>query len=220
MHYAKRICTYSEDFFMIDFFSLRVHGLITTVLVAGGGFTPADCEVPATAMVTIFAEAVEGSIPAVSAAPPVGTSSPANSVPVTFWRLGSGGETKELQNRQCQHATTLIFDKFTGQQFHTWGVRLQAPYVCALPDDPEGPLVRLRPTPRMIQGSCSSLPSLRFPFPPGGSRFRLFCCRAEPRLLEFFSLQQRRWEEGGPVGGYQVVVDSSGTTPCVPGEDS
>jgi hypothetical protein len=57
------------------------------------------------AMVTIFAEAVEGSVPAVSASPPAGTSSPANSVPVTFWRLGSGGEAEGLQNRQCQHAT-------------------------------------------------------------------------------------------------------------------
>jgi hypothetical protein len=103
MHYAKRIYTYSEDFFMKDFFSLGVHGLITTVLVAGGGFTPADCEVPATAMVTIFAEAVEGSVPAVSAAPPAGTSSPANSVPATIWRLGSGGEAEGLQNRQCQN---------------------------------------------------------------------------------------------------------------------
>jgi hypothetical protein len=84
MPYAKRICTYSENFFMTDFFSLRVRGLITMVLVAGGGFTPADCEVPATAMVTIFAEAVEGSVPAVSSVPPAGTSSPANSVLVTF----------------------------------------------------------------------------------------------------------------------------------------
>jgi hypothetical protein len=66
------------------------------------------------AMVTIFAEAVEGSVPAVSAAPPAGTSSPANSVPVTFWRLGSGGEAEGLQNRQCHHATISICDIFTG----------------------------------------------------------------------------------------------------------
>jgi hypothetical protein len=26
--------------------------------------------------------------------------------------LGSGREAEELQNRQCQHATTLICDKF------------------------------------------------------------------------------------------------------------
>jgi hypothetical protein len=204
---------------MAAFFSLRARGFLTTVLVAGGGFTPADCEVPATAVVTIFAEAVEGFVPAVFAAPPAGTSSSANSVTVTFWRLGSGREAEGLQNRQCQHATTSICDKFTRQQLHTWGVRLHALYVCALPDDPEGPLVRLRPTPRMILGCCSSLPSLRFPFPPGGSHFWLFRYRAEPRLLELFLLQPWRWEEGGPVGGYRVVVDSSGTTPCVPAED-
>jgi hypothetical protein len=64
---------------MADFFSLRARGFITTVLVAGGGVTPADCEVPATAMVTIPTEVVDGSIPAVSAAPPAGASSPANS---------------------------------------------------------------------------------------------------------------------------------------------
>jgi hypothetical protein len=204
---------------MAAFFSLRVCGFLITVLVAGGGFTLADCEVPATAMVTIFAEAVKGSVPTVSAAPPARTSSPANSVLVTFWPLGSGGEAEGLQNRQCQHATTSICDKFTGQQLHTWGVQLHALYVCALPDDPEGPLVRLRPTLRMIQGSCPASPSLRFPFPPRGSLFRLFCRQAEPRLLELFSLQPRHWEEGGPIGGYRVVVDSSGTTPCVPAED-
>jgi hypothetical protein len=99
---------------MAAFFSLRARGFLTTVLVASGGFTPTNCEVPSMAMVTIFAEAVEGSVPAVSAAPPAGTSSPANSVPVTFWRLGSGGEAEGLQNRQCHHATISICDIFTG----------------------------------------------------------------------------------------------------------
>jgi hypothetical protein len=99
MHYAKRICTYSEDFFVADFFSLRARGFFTAVLVADGGVTPADCEVPATTMVTIPVEVVDGSVPAISAAPPAGTSSPANSVLITFWRLGLGGEAEGLQNR-------------------------------------------------------------------------------------------------------------------------
>jgi hypothetical protein len=38
-------------------------------------------------------------------------------------------------------------------------------------------------------------------------------------MLKLFSLQTWRWEEGGPVGGYRVVVDNSGTTLCVPAED-
>jgi hypothetical protein len=38
-------------------------------------------------------------------------------------------------------------------------------------------------------------------------------------MLEPFSLLLRRWEEGGLVGGCRVVVDSSGTTPCVPAQD-
>jgi hypothetical protein len=75
---------------MADFFSLRARGFITTVLVASGGVTPADGEVLATTMVTIPTEVVDGSVPAVSAAPPAGTSSPVNSAPITFWRLGSG----------------------------------------------------------------------------------------------------------------------------------
>jgi hypothetical protein len=75
MHYAKRICTYSEDFFMTAFFSLRARGFLTTILIAGGGVTPADCEVPATAMITIPAEVVDGSVPAVSTASSAGTSS-------------------------------------------------------------------------------------------------------------------------------------------------
>jgi hypothetical protein len=84
MHYAKRICTYSEDFFMTAFFILRACGISTTVLVAGGGVIPAGCAVPAMAMVTIPAEVVDGSVPAVSMASSAGTSFPANSVPTTF----------------------------------------------------------------------------------------------------------------------------------------
>jgi hypothetical protein len=114
MHYAIRIYTYSEDFFMTAFFILRAHGFSTTVLVACGGVTPAGGEVPAMAMVTILSEVLNGSIPAVSAASSAGTSSPAKSVPVTFWRLGSGGEAEGLQNRQCKHATTLLFDNSIG----------------------------------------------------------------------------------------------------------
>jgi hypothetical protein len=84
MHYAKRICTYGEDFFMIAFFILRAHGTSTTVLIAGGGVTPAGYAVPAMAMITIPAEVVDGSVPAVFAASSAGTSFPANSVPTTF----------------------------------------------------------------------------------------------------------------------------------------
>jgi hypothetical protein len=80
-------------------------------------------------------------------------------------------------------------------------------------------MVRLWPTPRMIRGSCSSSPSLRLPFLLGGSRFQSSRCRAEHQMLELFSLQPQRWEEGGPVGGCRVVVDNSGTTLCVPAED-
>jgi hypothetical protein len=80
-------------------------------------------------------------------------------------------------------------------------------------------MARLRPIPRMIRGSCSSLPSLQLPFPPGGSRSQLIRRWAEHQMLKLFSLQTWRWEEGGPVGGYRVVVDNSGTTLCVPAED-
>jgi hypothetical protein len=91
---------------MPDFFSLSARGFTTTVLIAGGGVTPvegAGCpgEVPTMAIVTTPAEVVDRSIPAVSAEPPAGTSSPANAVPTTFRRLGSGGEEEGLQHRQC-----------------------------------------------------------------------------------------------------------------------
>jgi hypothetical protein len=69
---------------MTAFFILRAYGTSTTVLVARGGVTPAGCTMPATAMVTIPAEVVDGSVPAVSAASSAGTSFPANSVPTTF----------------------------------------------------------------------------------------------------------------------------------------
>jgi hypothetical protein len=38
-------------------------------------------------------------------------------------------------------------------------------------------------------------------------------------MLEPFLLLPRCWEEGGLVGGCRVVVDSFGTTLCVPAED-
>jgi hypothetical protein len=67
----EKIYTYSEDFFMTTFFTLRARGVSTTVLVAGGA-------VPATAMVTVPVMVVDGSVP-------------------TSWRLGSGGEADGLQ---------------------------------------------------------------------------------------------------------------------------
>jgi hypothetical protein len=99
IHYAIRIYTYSEDVFMTAFCTLRARGFSTTVLVASGGVTPAGCEVPAMAMVTILSDVLDGSVPAVSAASSAGTSSPAKLVPVNFWRLWSGGEAEGLQNR-------------------------------------------------------------------------------------------------------------------------
>jgi hypothetical protein len=72
-------------------------------------------------MVTIPAEVVDRSVPAVSAASSARTSFPVNSGPTTFWRLGSGGEAEGLQKRQCQHALTPILDNSPGQQLHTWG---------------------------------------------------------------------------------------------------
>jgi hypothetical protein len=63
----EKIYTYSKDFFMTAFFTLRAHGISTTVLVASGGVTPAGSTVPATAMVTTPAEVVDGSNPAVFA---------------------------------------------------------------------------------------------------------------------------------------------------------
>jgi hypothetical protein len=74
----EKIYTYSEDFFMTAFFTLRARGVSTMVLIAGGGVTPAGGAVPATAMVTVPIEVVSGSVP-------------------TSWRLGSGGEADGLQ---------------------------------------------------------------------------------------------------------------------------
>jgi hypothetical protein len=90
---------------MPDFFNLSARGFKTTVLIDGGGVTPAEgagcpSEVPAMAIVTTPVDVVDGSVPAVSAEPPAGTSSPANVVLTTFRRLGSGGEEEGPQHRQ------------------------------------------------------------------------------------------------------------------------
>jgi hypothetical protein len=59
----SKIYTYSEDFFMTAFFTLRARGILTTVLVAGGGVTSAGGAVPATAMVTAPVAEADGSVP-------------------------------------------------------------------------------------------------------------------------------------------------------------
>jgi hypothetical protein len=70
---CNKMQTYSVDFFMAAFFTrIACHG----VLIAGGGVTPADGAVPATAMVTVAA--VAGSVP-------------------ISWSLGLGGEAGGLQ---------------------------------------------------------------------------------------------------------------------------
>jgi hypothetical protein len=67
----EKIYSYSKDSFMTAFFTLRACGVSTTVLVAGGGVTPAGGAVPITAMVTVPVAVVDGSVP-------------------TSWRLVSG----------------------------------------------------------------------------------------------------------------------------------
>jgi hypothetical protein len=74
----EKMYTYSDDFFMTAFFTLRAYGVSTTVLVAGGEVTPAGGAVPATMMVTVSVEVVGGFVS-------------------TSWRLGSGEEADELQ---------------------------------------------------------------------------------------------------------------------------
>jgi hypothetical protein len=74
----EKMYTYSEDFFMTAFFTLRARGILSMVLIAGGGVTPAGGTVPATAMVTASVKVVGGSVS-------------------TSWRLGSGGEADGLQ---------------------------------------------------------------------------------------------------------------------------
>jgi hypothetical protein len=186
---------------MPDFFNLSACGFTTTVLIAGGGVTPAEgtgCpgELPATVMVTTAAEVVDRSVPTVFAELPAGTSSLENTVPTTFWRLGSGGEEEGLQHKQSKHPTNTRLDNSTRRWPDTWWVRLCLLYACAPPDNPEGLMARLPPTPRMIRGSCSCSPSLQLPSPSRGSRFHLSCRRADRQTIEPFvsaAALGRRW---------------------------
>jgi hypothetical protein len=87
-----KIYTYSEDFFMIAFFTLRARGVSTTVLVAGGGVALAGGAVPAKAMVTAPIAQADGSVP-------------------TSWHSGSAGEAGGLQKdnisvQQYRYMTT------------------------------------------------------------------------------------------------------------------
>jgi hypothetical protein len=126
----QRICTYSENFFMAAFFSLRARGFLTAVLVAGGGFTPADCEVSATAMVTIFAEAVCWGSRRVR---------PSSFCGATCWNIIPG-------EFGCSHLLALGVgwrSRGTAKQimsacdnFDTWGVRLHTLYVWHYPMTP------------------------------------------------------------------------------------
>jgi hypothetical protein len=56
----EKMYTYSENFFMTAFFTLRARGVSTTVLVAGGRVTLPGGAVPAMVMVTISVEVVGG----------------------------------------------------------------------------------------------------------------------------------------------------------------
>jgi hypothetical protein len=194
----EKIYTYSENFFMTAFFTLRARGVSTIVLVAGGGVTPAGGVVPTMAMVTAPVAEADGSVP-------------------TSWCSGSGGEAGGLQKdnvsvQQYRYMTTR-------KEIHTWRSRLLALFVCAQPDDPAGPMAVFWPTPRMVRGSCPFSPPPRLPFSPRGSCFSWSRCRAVPQLLKLSSLQLRHWGEGGLVEGCQVVEGSSSTTLCVPTED-
>jgi hypothetical protein len=209
---------------MPDFFSLSARGFTTTVLIASSWVTPAEgagCpgEVPATATVTTPADVVDGSIPAVSAEPPAGTSSPANLTPNTFWRLGSGGEAEGLQNSQVgiQQLQDLTILQDGG----------------SIPGgfDYESFAFAYHPMTRGNNGKASTNSTddpgelFLFAFPSvalsaRGSRSRSSCRWAEHEMLEPFFLQPRHWEEGGPDGGCRIVVDNSGTMLCVPAEDS
>jgi hypothetical protein len=90
----EKIYTYSEDFFMIAFFTLRARGVSTTVLVVGCRVTPAGGAESSMAMVTILGEVVAGSVP-------------------TSWRLGSGGE---VDGQQKDSVSTQKYQYVTFQQ--------------------------------------------------------------------------------------------------------
>jgi hypothetical protein len=114
----EKIYTYSEDFFMTAFFTLRARGVSTTVLVAGGGITPAGSAVPAKANGSAPVAEVDGSTPFTEADGSVPTTATVTapvaeadgSVP-TSWRTGSGGEAGGLQKdnvsvQQYRYMTT------------------------------------------------------------------------------------------------------------------
>jgi hypothetical protein len=169
----EKIYTYSADFFMIAFFTLRARGVSTTVLVAGGEVTPAGGAVPARATVTAPIAEADGSVPTMATVTaPVAEAD--GSVP-TSWRSGSGGEAGGLQKdnvsvQQYRYMTTR-------QEIHTWRTPLLVLSVCAQLDNLAGPKAEFRSTPRMVRVSCPFLPPPRLPFPPGGSYLQWTRCR-------------------------------------------
>jgi hypothetical protein len=93
-------CTYHFDAFTAGSFSHSTRGLVITSSIAGSGVAPAEGvgspgAVPATAMVTASTEVVDGSVPAASATPTAGTSSPVDLS--LFSRFNSEAEEEELQ---------------------------------------------------------------------------------------------------------------------------
>jgi hypothetical protein len=195
----EKIYTYSEDFFMIAFFTLRARGVSTMVLIAGGEVTPAGGVVPATVMVTISVEVVGGSI----------------SIP---WHLGSGGEADGLQK-----------DSISMQQYRYLTVQQGSNFIPGGLDYMRFPLAHYPMTLRdqrqsfgQLHGWSGGVVPSRLPLGflfHQGLPLSMVLCRAEPRLLELSSLWLRHWGEGGLVEGCRVVEGSSGTTLCVPAED-
>jgi hypothetical protein len=79
-----------------------------------------------------------------------------------FFELGPGWRSGRTTTGYCQRATIPMFGDSTRQQTHTWKTRLLALSACVPPDDPAGPKAEFRTTPRLVRGSCPSLPSLSF----------------------------------------------------------
>jgi hypothetical protein len=135
-----------------------------------------------------------------------------------LFRLGPGGRGGRTTSGYYQHVTISTYSYTTKQQVSTRKIRVPVPFACALPDVHAAPRVEFRSTPWLVQGSCSILPLLQLPSPPGGPRPPWSRCYAEPGLCEPSLLRQRRWGGGGPAGGCRVAAGSCGIVLCVPAE--
>jgi hypothetical protein len=187
--------TYGVDFFLMALFTRKA---CRGISVAGGGVSPANGAVPATAMV--MAAAADGAISSSSGS--------------AREEEAEGLQEDSVSMTQYQHIAIQQGNNKYPEDSISCAFRFRT---IQRPCGTSGKASANSTTGSRI---CSVVLLLQLPPPPRGSHplWTHYC--AELQLCEPFWLLQRRWGGGGPAGANRVIAGSCGIVLCVPAEGS